>query len=618
MVDRRQFLAAAGGTLVAACASKPPALPVSPVPPVAVSSATATAADATAELNKLFETFVDEIFSKSPTLLTNFGLDKGRYAAAKSQLNDQSLERRDAARLENADRLRRLRAFDRNSVKGLALANYETVEFQMETASRVSKLSYGDNTSPYIVSQRDGMYQNIPTFLDKQHVIETREDAEAYISRLRAFAVTLDQETERVKHDASVGVVPPDFIIDKTVKQLRQLREPTPAQALLVTSIATRAEKKGIAGEWSAQATDIVAREVYPAIDRQANAIQALRAQAVHDAGIGRLPDGPALYQVDLRQYTTTDMTAEEIHQLGRDQAAELSAQMDAILKAQGLTQGSLRQRMEKLSKDPKYLYANTDDGRQKILDYCNSLIAALQPHLPKYFDRLPKAPVEVRRVPPYIEAGAAGGYYQRPALDGSRPGAFYINLRNTAELPRWSLPTLTYHESAPGHHFQLAMVLELDSLPLIRKMGSFSANTEGWALYAELLCEEMGLYQDDPLGRLGRLQATIFRAARCVVDTGIHSKGWGREQAIQYMVETTGDNVNAMTSEVERYCVYPGQATSYKVGQTRWLAMRANAREKLGAKFDIRKFHDTGLTAGPMPMSVLARVYDEWIAKQA
>jgi uncharacterized protein (DUF885 family) len=273
---------------------------------------------------------------------------------------------------------------------------------------------------------------------------------------------------------------------------------------------------------------------------------------------------------------------------------------------------------MQALSKDPQFLYPNTDAGRQQILDYCNGLIAALQPHLPGYFHRLPKAPVEVRRVPPYTEAGAAGGYYQRPALDGSRPGAFYINLRNTAELPRWSLPTLTYHESAPGHHFQLAMVLELETLPLIRKMGQFSANTEGWALYAEALCEEMGLYQDDPLGRLGRLQAYIFRAARCVVDTGLHSKGWSREQAIQYMVETTGDNVDAMTSEVERYCVYPGQATSYKIGQTRWLAMRANAQSKLGSKFDIREFHDTGLTAGPMPMAVLARVYDEWIGKHA
>jgi uncharacterized protein (DUF885 family) len=227
----------------------------------------------------------------------------------------------------------------------------------------------------------------------------------------------------------------------------------------------------------------------------------------------------------------------------------------------------------------------------------------------------LPKTPVEVRRIPAYTEAGAPGGYYQRPALDGSRPGAFFINLRDTAELARWTLPTLTYHEAAPGHHFQLALVLELPDLPLIRKIGQFSANTEGWALYAEQLCDEMGMYAQDPLGRLGRLQAAIFRAARCVVDTGLHTKGWSREQAIDYMVDTTGDHRAAMTTEVERYCARPGQATSYKVGHTMWVRLREQAREKLRDRFDIRAFHDAGLTAGPMPLAVLERVVNDWIA---
>jgi uncharacterized protein (DUF885 family) len=322
---------------------------------------------------------------------------------------------------------------------------------------------------------------------------------------------------------------------------------------------------------------------------------------------------------VALRFATTTDMTPEEVHQLGVTQAAELNARMDTLLRKEGKTSGTVRERVQALSKDPKYLYPDTDAGRQQILDYCNGLLKALQPHLPQYFNILPKAPVEIRRVPPYTEAGAPGGYYNIPALDGSRPGAFYINLRDTSELPRWTLPTLVHHESAPGHHFQLALVLEMPALPLIRKAGGgFSANTEGWALYAEQLCDEMGLYDEDPLGRLGMLQAATFRAARCVVDTGLHTKGWTRERAIDYMVETTGDNRNSMTSEVERYCTWPGQACSYKVGQTLWLKIRANARERLGAKFDIRAFHDAGLTAAPMPMSVLARVMDEWVRSQA
>jgi uncharacterized protein (DUF885 family) len=308
-------------------------------------------------------------------------------------------------------------------------------------------------------------------------------------------------------------------------------------------------------------------------------------------------------------------MSAEEVHQLGLDQAKALSAEMEALLRSQGKTTGTVAERAQALAKDPEYLFPNTDAGRQQILDYCNGLIKALQPHLPQYFRILPKTAVEVRRVPAYTEAGAPGGYYQRPALDGSRPGAFYINLRDTSEWPRWKLPTLVYHESEPGHHFQLALVLEMPSLPLIRKAGgSFSANTEGWALYAEQLCDEMGMYADNPLGRLGLLQSLLFRAARCVVDTGLHTKDWSRERAIDYMVETTGEKRSAMTTEVERYCTWPGQATSYKVGHTRWLKLRADAQRRLATKFDIRDFHDTGLTAAPMPLAVLEQVYDEWL----
>jgi uncharacterized protein (DUF885 family) len=288
---------------------------------------------------------------------------------------------------------------------------------------------------------------------------------------------------------------------------------------------------------------------------------------------------------------------------------------MEALLRSQGRTRGTVGERAQELAKDPQSVFPNTDAGRQQMLDYCNGLIKTLQPHLSQYFRIVPKAPVEIRRVPVYTEAAAPGGYYQIPALDGSRPGAFYINLRDTSEWARWRLPTLVYHESEPGHHFQLALVQELPSLPLIRKAGaSFSANTEGWALYAEQLCDEMGLYADDPLGRLGLLQSLLFRAARCVVDTGLHDQGWSRERAIDYMVETTGANRSAMTTEVERYCAWPGQATSYKVGHTHWLKLRASAQQRLGAKFDIRDFHDVGLTAAPMPLSVLEQVYDTWL----
>jgi uncharacterized protein (DUF885 family) len=612
VTDRRQFLTVTASLVgaVVAAALRPTAL------------AAEANGEAGSRLDALFDAFMDERLTKNPEQLTSLGLDKGKYAWAKAKLTDASLQQLREYKSDHASQLKRLKAFDRSALTGRDLADYDTVDFQLETIARTAPFDYGDVRGyivPYVVTQLTGAYQSVPTFLDRQHQIANKEDADAYLARLRAFAVVLDQETERVKHDAGLKVMPPDFLIDRTLEQMRTLRSVAPADSTLATSVATRTAKLAIPGNYGGQAAHIVEAEVYPALDRQAKVLSELRPKAVHAAGVSRLPQGAALYEVALRSSTTTDMTAEEVHRLGLDQAKELNARMDALLRSQGHTSGTVAERVEALSKDPRYLYPDTDAGRQQILDYCNRLIVELQPYLPKYFRILPKAPVEVRRVPAYTEAGAPGGYYQRPALDGSRPGAFYINLRDTRELPRWSLPTLVHHESEPGHHFQLALVLEMPSLPLIRKAGGgFSANTEGWALYAEQLCDEMGLYDKDPLARLGMQRAAIFRAARCVVDTGLHAKGWSREQSIDYMVATTGDDRARLTTEVERYCAWPGQATSYKVGQTRWLQLRANARRRLGARFDIRDFHDAGLTAAPMPMSVLERVINDWIASRA
>ena len=612
MIDRRRFLAGSG-SIVAACVAaslRSAALEAS------------TAGDANARLHALFDVFMDERLTKSPEQLTSLGLDKGKYAWAKSKLTVASLERVREVKQQSVSQLERLRALPRAAFAGRDLADYDTVEYQLETIARTVPFDYGDVRGyvvPYVVSQLTGAYQSVPTFLDREHRIVTADDAEAYLARLREFAGVLDQETERVRHDARLKVTPPDFLIERTLAQMQQLRSSPPDASILTTSIVTRAHKLGLPGDYGVQAAHIVDAEVYPALDRQAKALSELQPKAVHEAGVARLPQGAALYEVALRASTTTDMSPEEVHQLGLGQAKELNARMDTLLRSLGHSGGTVAERVTALSADPQHLFPNTDAGRQQILDYCKGLIRELQPYLPKYFRVLPKAPVEVRRVPSYTEAGAPGGYYQRPALDGSRPGAFYINLRDTHEWPRWSLPTLVHHESEPGHHFQLALVLEMQDLPLIRKAGGgFSANTEGWALYAEQLCDEMGLYDHDALARLGMLRGAIFRAARCVVDTGIHTKGWSREQAIDYMVATTGEDRARVTTEVERYCAWPGQATSYKVGQTRWLALRAQAQRRLGAKFDIRDFHDAGLTAAPMPLAVLERVIDEWIGSRA
>ena len=619
MIDRRRFLVTSG-SLVAACVAA--SLRSAAEAVTAAPTAAATPDGTTARLHTLFDVFMDERLTENPQQLTSLGLDKGKYASAKAKLTAASLEHLDGFKRQNASQLERLRAFPRASLSGRDLADYDTVAYQLDTLTRAARFDYGDLRGyvvPYVVSQLTGAYQDVPTFLDREHQIATREDADAYLARLRDFAVVLDQETERVRHDAGLKVVPPDFLIDRALDQMKKFRGSAAAASILVTSIGTRTQKLGLGGDYAGQATKIVETEVYPALDRQAKALSELRPGAVHEAGVARLPKGAALYEVALRASTTTDMTPQEVHQLGLDQAKELNAKMDALLRSQGHSGGTVAERVTALSADPQFLYPDTDAGRQQILDYCNGLIRELQPYLPKYFRVLPNAPVEVRRVPSYTEAGAPGGYYQRPALDGSRPGAFYINLRNTHEWPRWSLPTLVHHESEPGHHFQLALVLEMKDLPLIRKAGGgFSANTEGWALYAEQLSDEMGLYDRDPLARLGMLRGAIFRAARCVVDTGMHAKGWSREQAIEYMVATTGEDRARVATEIERYCAWPGQATSYKVGQTRWLKLRAEAQRRLGGRFDIRDFHDAGLTAAPVPLAVLDRVIDEWIRSRA
>jgi uncharacterized protein (DUF885 family) len=611
VMDRRQFVVAAGSLAAAGAASALRwAAPAAGSPP----------GEAGERLNALFDAFMDERLSKSPEQLTVLGLDKGKYAWARSKLTEASLGRVREFKTENASRLRRLQAFDRGSLAGSDLANYDTVAYQLESIARTEPFDYGELARPYVVSQLTGAYQSIPTFLDKQHPIGNKEDAEAYLARLRDFAVVLDQETERVRHDAALKVTPPDFILERALEQMHTLRSTPAADSILTSSIARRAQQAGLpAGDYGAQAARIVTDAVYPALERQMQALSELQAGAVHEAGVGRLPQGAALYAAALRQATTTDMTPEAVHRLGLDQARELSERMDRLLRAEGRKSGTLAERMEALAQDPRYLYPDTDTGRQQILEYCNGLISALQPHLPKCFHVRPRAQVEIRRVPAYTEAGAPGGYYQIPALDGSRPGAFYINLRDTTEWSRWKLPTLVYHESEPGHHFQLALVLEMPALPLIRKAGGggFSANTEGWALYAEQLCGEMGLYDSDPLGRLGMYQSALFRAARCVVDTGLHAKGWSRERAIDYMVSATGNKRTAMTTEVERYCTWPGQACSYKVGHTRWLKLRAEAQRRLGARFDIRDFHDAGLSAAPMPLAVLERVIDDWLKER-
>jgi uncharacterized protein (DUF885 family) len=581
--------------------------------PTALAQGAASASD---RLDVLLESFYQSALDDVPELVTRLGLDSGPRAGAKSQLSSASIAALDAERAKTADQLARLLALPRAELSGMDAVNYDAVKFSLETDHAANRqFVYGEEGAgqPYVISQLSGAYQAVPDFLGSQHVIENKGDADAYLSRLEAFATVMDQEIERVRRDVDLGVIPPDFVIERTLTQMSGLLT-DPAASPLVTSVAERAAAKGIAGDYASQASAIYVDKVRPALERQIALMGELAPRAVHDAGVWRLPDGETYYQHALRASTTTSLTAEEVHQMGLEQARQLSARADVILKAEGYTQGSVGERIAALFKEPKYHFPNTDAGKEELIESLNAMTEAMYKRLPEYFGTLPKAPVEVRRVPKFIEAGAPGGYYNQPTLDGSRPGIFWINLRDSAENPTWTLPTLTYHEAAPGHHMQLALQQEAD-LPMIRRATFLSAYGEGWALYAEELAKEMGVYEDNPLAEVGYLQAALFRAARLVVDTGIHAKRWSREQAIETMSSIDGSPISSSTTEIERYAVWPGQACSYMVGKLVWLRLREKARTQLGDRFDLRAFHDVGLLSGAVPLTVLEAVIDNHIA---
>jgi uncharacterized protein (DUF885 family) len=597
-MDRRVFLQGAAGVALAI------ALP-----------AAAREASEDARLRTLLDRFWDEQIEESPEVATTLGLDVGPRAHLRSELSDYSSAGRVAMFARTKGRLQRLKAIDRAKLSPAAQIDFDVMAYQYEQAvTGGERFRFGEGPSasfgyapysPYIVSQLSGPYQALPDFLDSKHPVATAADADAYLARLRGLAMAIDASTATLRADAAKGVLAPDFLLASASVQLGKLA----ADDELATAFAKKAAAAGIAGDWQARADAILAKDIRPAVERQQAAVDTLRKTAHHDAGIWEIPDGEAFYAGALAFQTTTDLKPDEVHALGLEQVKDLTARIDVLLRAQGLTSGTVTERLVGLNTRPDQLYANTDAGRAELLTYLNGRVADVRARLPKVFATLPAAPMEIVRVPPSIEDGAANGYAQGPSLDGKRPGRFYINLKDTAEWPRFSLPTLAYHEAYPGHQWQGAIAREATEIPMIRRVGGgFAAYGEGWALYAEQLADELGVYDGDPLGKIGYLQSLLFRAVRLVVDTGMHAKRWSRERATDYMVETTGRPRGGMQREIDRYCVWPGQACSYKVGHNEWNRLRDDARARLGDRFDIKGFHEV-LRRGRMPLVVLQQV---------
>ncbi|NVK86829.1 MAG: DUF885 domain-containing protein, partial [Gammaproteobacteria bacterium] len=471
----------------------------------------------------------------------------------------------------------------------------------------------------YPVNQLFGAQSNFPSFMDAQHQVHDERDAEDYIARLHAVKRKFSQIKQGLVIREENGIIPPRFVIDRVLAEMNEFVDKPIEENILYTSLKDKLAKTDLSTDEQTQllqqAKLAIADSVHPAYQSFIDYFAALGDKATSDDGMWKLPKGEQAYRAALKLFTTTDYTPEEIHQTGLSEVERIQQEMLTILAEQGYdTEQGFTAVMSQLADEQRFYYADSDTGREQILSDYQTIIDEINKGLDEAFRVRPKATVAVKRIPEFKEKTSPGAYYQQPAIDGSRPGIFYANLYDIKATPKYGMRTLAYHEAVPGHHFQVTIQQELEGVPLFRKFAPFTAYTEGWALYAEQLAWELG-FQNNPFDNIGRLQAELFRAVRLVVDTGIHAKKWTREEAIEYMLNNTGMAKSDVVSEIERYIVMPGQATSYKVGMIKILELREKAKTQLGDKFDLRDFHDVVLKNGAVPLAILERIVDRYIA---
>ena len=564
--------------------------------------------------------FYERVFAsfaiESPQLLSGLGLLPPALDWSADELDDYSIAQgdRQAAKLE-AD-LATLRTYDRESLDDKL--SYDALDFFLGTQVDGTRFRHHD----YPLNQLFGTQSNLPSFMASQHRIVNVGSAEDYVARLGEFPRVGREVMEGLKKREALGIIPPTFVVEKVTAEMQAFVATEATKNILYTALA---EKMAKSAEPIAQndqdrllalAQKAIGEQVYPVYQSWIDYYAALKPKTTGNNGVWALPDGDAFYQYMVRMHTTTDLTPDQVHDLGLREVARIETEMDAILQGEGLAEGTIGERVRQIAGRPDQLYPDTDEGRAQILADYQSMIDHIDAGLDPYFNVRPKQSVRVERIPVFKEKTSPGAYYQPPALDGSRPGVFYANLRSVSEIPRFSMRTLAYHEAIPGHHFQIAIQQELAGVPTFRKLLPFTAYSEGWALYSERFAAEIG-FQPTPLDDLGRLQAEMFRAVRLVVDSGLHNKRWTREQAIDYMVEKTGMPQTDVVAEIERYLVMPAQALAYKVGMNTIVELRDEAKRELGDRFDIKGFHDTVLTGGSLPMMLLQQRVRAWIVAE-
>ncbi|MCF6442858.1 DUF885 domain-containing protein [Pseudoalteromonas luteoviolacea] len=580
-----------------------------------------------ADVDAVVDQYTKAFINHQPAMATSLKLDSDQYGTYENRLPDYSVAGMQAMQIDMthaAQQLKQLQSASLNNKDRLHVQVNEVIA-RYYAGDSVFAAGYIDTWGghlPYIVNQISGPLMDIPGVLQNQHEVNNASDAEAYVARLSAFATMVNQVNEKVLSDAKRGVILPKPLFPNTLSYLTKYTQPKAAEHVLVTSFAQKLANAPTVSDTQMQdlilsATQVLEQQVYPAFERVTTTMKSLEKQASEQVGIWSQPNGEAFYQHAITYLADSDMTAQQIHDIGLAEVDRITQRMDAILKTNGYTKGSVSERMKQLNEEPRFLFEDSDEGRQALLDFLEGEIETINEKAPQYFSTLPPQKVEVKRIPVEVEAGAPGGYYYGPSLDGSRPGVFAINLKDMKAVPSFGLKTLTYHEAVPGHHFQIALNMLQTDIGLMRQNASFNGYIEGWALYSELLAYEMGMYEGDPFGDLGRLQAEAYRAARLVVDTGLHYKKWSRQQAIEYFAEATGTAMSDVVPAIDRYIAWPGQALGYKLGMLKFEALRKDAQQALGSKFDMTAFHDEILLKGARPLALVEQDIAKWVEKR-
>jgi uncharacterized protein (DUF885 family) len=584
-------------------------------------------------LNLFYDKVFAEILFDHPELLSTLGLvERFGITGHNGKLDDESPAQQQREFDSLKRNLRQLREYPLNRQSPSQRLSTHVLDWFIERQAEGDKYQwhkYGALTTKpssltaYPVNQVFGVQNQFPSFMANSHRLLNRKDCEYYLMRLDALPKKFEQLLENLKVREEKQILPPRFVVEEVLKEMTDFIGKPASENILATSFKTRAAKieklsETERADFQARVETAVTGRVYPAYQKLIDYFREVLPKTTTDDGVWKLPDGDAFYAYKLRENTTTTLKPDEVHELGLREVARIEGEMRAILDANGFAGQPIGEAMDKLAKDPRFLYPNDDIGRAEALARYRELITQATEHSSKQlFLTTPRAKIEVRRLPEFKEATAPGGYYELAAMDGTRPGVFFANLRDMNEVPKWSMPTLAYHEGVPGHHWQLSTAQELKGVPQFRKVIPFTAYAEGWALYCEWLAKQAGWYENDPFGDLGRLRDELFRAVRLVVDTGIHAKRWTREQAIAYMRDKTRMGEKQVTAEIERYIVMPGQACAYKVGMLKIQELRARAEKELGEKFDQREFHDAVLKDGALPLEILEEQVNEYIQRK-